>query len=137
MMSFKEKLLKTPVHIVLLFFSVISIFPFYFVIVTAFKTDLEFYDNAYAPPAKWVFENITSLVREYGFLKSTLNSIIVTFLSIVITLVISALAAYAYSKMKFKLKEFLLSFTVSLTIVPFIIVLIPIYVLAARIKMLV
>lgn len=136
MIYLKDRLSKIPIHIILIISSIISIFPFYYVIVTAFKDKQEHYNNIYAPPAKWTFANIITLFTEYGFLRSILNSIIVTALSILIALVISTLAGYAYSKMEFKAKGLLLSFTVALTGVPVMIVLIPVYVLASKINML-
>ena len=136
MQSLKARLSKIPIHIILVIYSIISIFPLYYVIVTAFKNQEENYYNIYAPPAKWTFINIITLYKEYGFLRSTLNSIIVTSLSILLALVVSVLAAYAYSKMKFKAKELLLSLTVSLTGIPVMIVIIPAYILFSKMSML-
>lgn len=136
MISLRSRLLKIPIHIILIIYSIISIFPFYYIIITAFKTKEEIYSNIYAPPSDWTFANIITLYKEYGFARSTLNSILVTAISILITLIISILAAYAYSKMHFKGKRFLLSLTVALTGVPIMIVIIPIYVLMSRIGML-
>ena len=136
MLSLKAKLSKIPIHIILIIYSIISIFPFYYVIVTAFKTKEEIYKNIYAPPAKWTFANVITLYTEYGFLRSTINSIIITVLSILITLIVAVLAAYAYSKMEFRAKRFLLSLTVALTGVPIMVVIIPVYVLMSRINML-
>jgi len=136
LISLRSRLLKIPIHIILIIYSIISIFPFYYIIITAFKTKEEIYSNIYAPPSDWTFANIITLYKEYGFARSTLNSILVTAISILITLIISILAAYAYSKMHFKGKRFLLSLTVALTGVPIMIVIIPIYVLMSRIGML-
>jgi raffinose/stachyose/melibiose transport system permease protein len=136
MQFLKARLSKIPIHIILIIYSIISIFPLYYVIVTAFKNQEENYYNIYAPPAKWTFINIITLYKEYGFLRSTLNSIIVTSLSILLALVVSVLAAYAYSKMKFKAKELLLSLTVSLTGIPVMIVIIPAYILFSKMSML-
>lgn len=136
MFSLRARLSKIPIHIVLIIYSIISIFPFYYIIITAFKTKEEIYSNVYAPPAKWTFANVITLYRDYGFLRSTLNSVLITALSILITLVIAILAAYAYSRMRFKGKRFLLSLTVALTGVPIMIVIIPVYVFMSRINML-
>lgn len=135
-MSLKTKVSKIPIHIILIIFSIFSIFPFYYVIITAFKTKNEIYENVFGPPARWTFENVIRLYTEYGFFRSTINSVVVTTLSIIFTLVVSILAAYAYSRMKFKGKRFLLSLTIALTGVPIMIVIIPIYVLMSKVNLL-
>jgi ABC-type glycerol-3-phosphate transport system permease component len=135
-MSLKTKVTKIPIHIILIIFSIFSIFPFYYVIITAFKTKNEIYENVFGPPAHWTFENVIRLYTEYGFFRSTINSVVVTTLSIIFTLIVSILAAYAYSRMKFKGKRFLLSLTIALTGVPIMIVIIPIYVLMSKVNLL-
>ena len=135
-MSLRSKISKLPIHIILIIFSIISIFPFYYVIATAFKTKNEIYENIFGLPRQWTFENVIKLYTEYGFFRSTINSIIVTLCSIAITLIISILASYAYSKMQFKGRRFLLSLTVALTGVPIMIVIIPIYVLMSKLDLL-
>ncbi len=135
-MSLKAKVTKIPIHIILIVLSISSIFPFYYVIVTAFKTKNEIYENIFGPPVHWTFENVIRLYTEYGFFRSTINSVVVTLLSIFFTLIVSILAAYAYSRMKFKGKRFLLSLTIALTGVPIMIVIIPIYVLMSKVNLL-
>jgi len=135
-MSFRSKISKLPIHIILIIFSIISISPFYYVIATAFKTKNEIYENIFGLPRQWTFENVIKLYTEYGFFRSTINSIIVTLCSIAITLIIAILASYAYSKMMFKGRRFILSLTVALTGVPVMIIIIPIYVLMSKLDLL-
>ena len=136
MASMRASLFKIPIHIILIIYSLISIFPFYYVVITTFKSRDEFYINVYAPPENWTLEGVITLYTDYGFGRATLNSVIVTFLSIVITLIIATPAAYAYSKMKFIARGFLLSLTVALLGVPVMIVIIPVYVLMSKVNLL-
>lgn len=48
------------------------------------------------------FENYVNAWIKMGFTKLFINSIIVTFFSVLITLIISSLAAYAFSKIKYR-----------------------------------
>jgi multiple sugar transport system permease protein/raffinose/stachyose/melibiose transport system permease protein len=129
-MTFKTRVI--PIHVILIIFSVMAIFPFYYMVITAFKTNDEFYDNIYAPPSSWTFENFNIIVQEHGFARALINSSIVTTASIVLTIAVSVLASYAYSKMVFQGRKFLLSLSVSLTGIPIMIVIIPIYVLLSK-----
>lgn len=133
---FKNRLFKIPIHIILIILSIISIFPFYYTVITTFKSRDEFYTNAYAPPQNWTLEGVITLFRDYNLGRAALNSIIVTFLSILITLIIATLASYAYSRMKFKARSFLLSLTVALLGVPVMVVIIPVYVIMSKVNML-
>ena len=136
MTSFKKRLFKIPIHIILIIYSIISIAPFYYVVITTFKSNDEFYTNNYSPPKNWTLEGAITLYKEYGFGRATLNSVIVTFLALLFTLIIATLAAYAYSKMRFVGRGFLLSLTVALLGIPVMIVIIPVYILMSRINML-
>ncbi|UCB46759.1 MAG: carbohydrate ABC transporter permease, partial [Spirochaetota bacterium] len=136
MASIKTRLYKIPIHIILIVYAIVSIFPLYYVVITTFKSRDEFYTNYYAPPKDWTLEGVIALYKDYGFGRSTLNSVIVTFLSIVITLIIATPSAYAYSKMKFIGRSFLLSLTVALLGVPVMIVIIPVYVVMSKVHLL-
>jgi len=127
---------KIPLHIILIIFSISAIFPFYYMIITGFKTNNEFYENTFLPPVDWSIENIKSLFFEHNFLIFFRNSAIVTIGSVLIALVVSSLAAYAYAKMKFRGNKFLLGLTITLTGIPPIIVVVPMYVLMSKISML-
>jgi raffinose/stachyose/melibiose transport system permease protein len=125
-----------PAHVILLIFSILALFPFYFMTVTAFKTNNEYYENLYAPPEHWTVENFGVLIEKHKFFRGFLNSAIVTIASIGLTIIISVFASYAYSKMDFKGRKFILSLTVSLSSIPIMIVIIPIYALMSKLKLL-
>ena len=102
MSTMKANIRKIPVHFIVIIFSALAIFPFYFMVVTAFKTNNEYYENLYAPPEDWTLENFGVLIEKHKFIRGFLNSAIVTIVSITLTLVIAVFASYAYSKMEFK-----------------------------------
>ncbi len=69
----RSKLFKIPIHLLLIIFSVISIFPFYYMIATAFKAKNEIYNNVFGLPQDWTFENVIRLYTEYGFFRSDIE----------------------------------------------------------------
>jgi ABC-type glycerol-3-phosphate transport system permease component len=136
MSRIKKRLKFLPIHVILIFSAIIFLFPFYYMVVTGFKTNQEFYDNTFAPPQEWSLNNMESLVTDHHFIRYFFNSAIVTSFSGVLALITSSLAGYAYAKMTFSGKGFLLSMSIAFTGIPPIIVVIPMYVLMSRMQLL-
>lgn len=106
--------------------SIITLFPFYFMLVTSFKTKSEFYENIFGFPMNPTLENFAKLIIENNYLKYLMNTLNITVISNLITIVVCILAAYAFAMLKIKGKLFIYSFTISLMAVPAIVVIIPI-----------
>ncbi len=79
------------------------LFPFYWIIITSFKTDLQIqrYTSIFWPNP-WTFDQYRSLLVDTPFLTWFRNTIIVSISSTAISVVIAALAAYALARLKFR-----------------------------------
>jgi len=108
----------------------------YYMIITAFKSELEFWDNPFGIPLRPTLENFIDLMVVREFYKPLMNTIILTFTSTILGIVITIFASYAYAKMKFKGSDYLFSTTIALTAMPAIVVIIPLYVTMARLNLL-
>jgi len=89
---------KILLHLGLLPFLLFAIFPFYHMGLTSLKTDRELYDLAAVPlliQQGPTLEHYTKLVWESAFLTWTKNSLLVTLLATVVSLVMGTIAAYA------------------------------------------
>ncbi|MBN8639288.1 MAG: carbohydrate ABC transporter permease, partial [Anaerolineae bacterium] len=88
-------LLLIPVFIFVLF-------PFYWIFVTSFKTDLQIqrFTSIYMPDP-WTFEQYRSLLSDTPFLTWFRNTLIVAVSSTALSIVIAALAAYALARLRF------------------------------------
>ena len=78
------------------------LFPFYWIIITSFKTDLQIqrFTSIYWPQP-WTLEQYRSLLFDTPFLSWFRNTVIVATASTGISVVLSALAAYALARLKF------------------------------------
>jgi multiple sugar transport system permease protein len=95
---------KVLMHVLLLPFLVFAVFPFYHMTLTSLKTDRELYDRASIPlliTQGPTLEHYTKLLWESAFITWTKNSLLVTFLATVVSLVIGTIAAYALARLKF------------------------------------
>lgn len=78
------------------------LFPFFWIIITSFKTDLQIqrFDSIYWPNP-WTTEQYRSLIQDTPFLMWFRNTVIVATWSTGISVVVAALAAYALARLKF------------------------------------
>jgi raffinose/stachyose/melibiose transport system permease protein len=112
----------------------ISGFPFYYMVVTSFKTLGEFLSgNLFKLPASWIPNNYMR-VFQGGFFQYFFNSVILILISLSLLLLCSAFAAYPLSRMKFRLNRPIYSMIVAAMSVPIHITLIPLFVMANNIN---
>ncbi len=91
-------------HLLLVPFLLFAVFPFYHMTLTSLKTDRELYDREAVPlliRQGVTLEHYVKLLTESEFLTWTKNSLFVTLLATVVSLVIGTMAAYALARLKF------------------------------------
>jgi multiple sugar transport system permease protein len=92
-------------HLPLAPFILFSLFPFYFMLVTSFKSDGELYDLKAVPfliQRGVTLEHYHLLLRDTPFLTWLFNSVLVSVLSTGISIVIAILAAYSLARLRFR-----------------------------------
>ncbi|MDR2446052.1 MAG: carbohydrate ABC transporter permease [Treponema sp.] len=84
-----------PSHIILGIWTLIVLFPLWVMVINSFKDRLSIYQNPFGLPKKWNVANYTTVLADGDFLGYFRNSFIAVVLSLVILLIIGALAGYA------------------------------------------
>jgi multiple sugar transport system permease protein len=84
-------------------FLVVTLFPFYWMIVTSLKTNQELYNVRTFPLIAFqpTLQNYANLLTQTHFLQWSFNSLVVAVLSTVISLVLGTMAAYPLARMNF------------------------------------
>lgn len=84
-------------------FLIFVLFPFYWIIITSFKTDLQIqrFDSIYWPHP-WTFEQYRTLLFDTPYLTWFRNTVLVATTSTAISVVLAALAAYALARLRFR-----------------------------------
>lgn len=99
----------------------IMLFPFYWMISSAFKTAAEM--SIFPPswtPRNWLnFENFRLVFKTAPFEQYFINSVMVTSASVFATAATTILAAFAFSRLKFPGRELIFSLLLSMMMVPF------------------
>ena len=132
----KEKNLAVNfiLFVLLLVTAFVFIVPFLWTFLTSLKTNDEIYASALTIlPTKITFEHYVKVITQMGdFLKYFRNSVVVSLWSVLATVVFSASMGYALSKMDFKFKNIYLGFVLFILTLPYVIYLIPIYIMESK-----
>ena len=104
-------------HFILLFFAIISVAPFYLVVVNSMKSHIKIVVNPINLPAAFNITNFAMAWKWGEFAKGFLNSITLTGTTIVVILFCSSTMAYAMAKNRIKAIPYLIVyFMVAMTI---------------------
>jgi raffinose/stachyose/melibiose transport system permease protein len=113
------------VHVLLLFNSLLMLFPIVIMVLSAFKPTAEIYMSPFALPQTWSTANLATIWRETAFPRYLVNSLIVTSGSVSLILVVAYMAAYALARYTFRGNELVYLFFLSGLMVPLKLAIIP------------
>lgn len=113
-------------------FTLLSLFPVYFMTVSAFKTKVQFLADKWGLPKSLLLDNFVTAFAGEKFLIRFANSTILTVGSVAVSLVIACLAAYAFARMDFPGKSALFNLILSLMVVPPVVMVVPLFVSMVR-----
>lgn len=105
----QERIYRILTYALFIFLAFLTIYPLIWVATNSFKTDTQLYDNSWALPTEWHFENYTTAWK-YGIARYILNSVIVTVAAVSVNILFSLMAAYALSRFNFRGRTLLLYF---------------------------
>lgn len=123
---------------IILFFIVgtmalIAIFPFYWMIISSFRTNPEIFSTKLnLIPKSFIFKNYIDLFRTTNFPRWILNSMIVSVATTALGLFFSTFAGYAFAKYNFFAKNILFVIVFLMMAVPRFVTIIPIFKLMAN-----
>ena len=100
MQKIKVKLNHSINHIILIVFSIVSIYPIFWIITTSLKTREQYLQNKIGVSWPFTFKSILAALESANFFRWILNSVVITGCSVILVTVISIAAAYALTKLK-------------------------------------
>lgn len=124
----KRRISKGLLYLVFVLVIIFFLFPVLWTLSLSFKTVPELYK---VPPAllpeSFQFENYTYLVEQVHILRGVANSVIITAVTIVGTMLIAVPAAYAFSRFKFKGSNLLQFLILMFQMISPLVIVIPLY----------
>ncbi len=99
-----RRLERIGAYVLLIVIGIIGLAPFVLLAIISFKTRLQVLE---VPPAldfklEQIFKNYKDVIIDRGFLRYTINSIVVTASTVLLSLLIATPAAYAFSRLRFR-----------------------------------
>lgn len=123
---------KTGFWIAVGLFFIIQIYPIIWLIVASFRTNSELATNPFGALQNLTLENYIDVIQNSNVFIYLKNSAVVTVLSLIFIVLISSMAAFAISRIRFRGRNKLFGyFIIGLTIPPFV-TLIPLYVMFSK-----
>ncbi len=136
-MTFKINFRNIPIHATLILISLLSIFPFIWLLSTSLKGGGE---NifAYPPtiiPKDFTWANYTGVWHRVDLMRYFINSMIVAGGTVLLNLILSALAGYPLARMEFKGKKITFFAILATIMVPFQAIMLPVYLITLKLHL--
>lgn len=122
-------------YLVLAINAAVVIMPLIWVVITSFKTNKEYVMNSYALPQHWEFDNFTKAFNQINMPILFKNSIVVCCLSVVIVILITAMAAYVIARFNFKFGKFCNTYFIIGMMIPLNSAIIPLFISFSKLKL--
>lgn len=126
-LSVGQKICRIIIYLFLIFLAVTTMIPFLWMLLTSVKLNRLVFAQFWPNPIKW--ENYIEIFKEMNFGKYYLNTLKVAILSTFIQLVTSSMAAYAFTKLKFKGRNVFYTLYIATMMVPSQVLLLPQFIL--------
>ncbi len=123
----------TLLHVALAIAGIAMVFPFLWMMLTAFKTLPQLLQDPLSFwPSPWTFDNFVDAWNAAPFAQAYLNSIYIAVLAVVGTLVTASMAGYAFARIRFRGSKVLFIVFLATQMIPKQVTLIPFYLLMSN-----
>ena len=127
MQRHKIRIGQTIDHFLLILLLLVMVYPLFMAVWCSFKSTAVFNASKWYPTLPLNFENVWFALKELWVY--ILNTVLVGGVGTLGVLIVSSLAAYAFARMKFFLKNFLYGMVIALMMIPAIMTLVPSFML--------
>jgi N-acetylglucosamine transport system permease protein len=127
---------RTGIRIPLILWTIAVLYPIFWMFLGSFKSNAEIYRNPWGWPETFNFANFTQAWTNYNIDTSVFNSLIVTVIGAVLTLVLAVPTAYAIERINFRGSKVLFTLYISGMMIPMVLGWIPLFFLLAELNLL-
>jgi len=129
-MNRKNSGVRIILYIILILWAVVSLFPLYWMVTFSLKSNTEIFGaNPVGPPLEWKWSNYSAVFRNGHLGRYFLNSLIVTGMTILLTVFVSAMSAYAMIRMKWRFSRAAMSLLMLGLMIPIHAALLPVFIM--------
>lgn len=130
-MKAKKNKIRYGIGVALTVILAIDLLPYLWLLISSFRASDDPFTSSVLP-SHYTLGNYATILQNEGMMRPFFNSLVVAVGATVITMVLSLLAAYGFSRYYFKGKDFLLGFLVNLRTFPALLLAIALYVMAVK-----
>lgn len=123
-----KKTSKILMYSLLILFAIIELYPFFWVILSSFKSNLELINNPFSFPEEFRLRGYEEAIRIGNLLSGAKNSIIYTGGTVILQLTIASAASFVFARDNFKFLKFFYLIILFGLMVPSIVGLLPLYI---------
>jgi ABC-type glycerol-3-phosphate transport system permease component len=116
-----------PIHLILIILAFFTFYPFVFMVLTSFKSTLQFTHDFWGLPNPIMLANYTDAWKRVNMY--LVNSLIVSGASVIGVLTFGSITAFAFARFKFPGREALFLMLLALLMVPSVLTLVPTFLL--------
>lgn len=130
-MEAKRKRIRCGIGAALTVILTIDLLPYLWLLISSFRASDDPFTSSVLP-GHYTLANYRNIFQNEGMIRPFVNSLVVAVGATVITMLLSLLAAYGFSRYYFKGKDLLLGFLVNLRTFPALLLAIALYVMAVK-----
>ncbi|WP_195575912.1 carbohydrate ABC transporter permease [Paenibacillus sp. 1001270B_150601_E10] len=123
-------------RLLLTIYALLTLYPLFWLFVSAFKDNQEFFSRPFGLPSTWHFDNFSRAWKVAGMDIALMNSVIVTFISLILTVLIGSLAAFILSRFQFRLKGAIMGIFLIGMLIPVHSTLVPLFIMMKEMALL-
>ncbi|MCL4515546.1 MAG: carbohydrate ABC transporter permease [Firmicutes bacterium] len=125
----------TGLHVMLLAYSIVVLYPFFLMIVTSFKSTREIFFSPFGLPAQPGFETYLKVWKNASFNVYFANSAIITGVSVLLILAVGSLAAYGLARYNFRMNTAIYLFFLAGLMLPIRLGIVPLFLLMKNLNL--
>lgn len=123
-------------YVVLILVAVFCAFPLIYAFFGSFKSSVEFLNGgSNILPEVWDFSSYTKAWEEANFAQYTINSLVISWVTVVLTLVVGSMAAYVLARTTFRAKPALVVVLGLVMFIPNVVLIFPIFNMCQRLHL--
>jgi alpha-glucoside transport system permease protein len=121
-----KPLRRVGVHFIVILLMIIWLLPTVGLLINSFRHATDVTSTGWWVPSEYTLENYNAILNQSNLFDAFINSLFITIPATIIPILVAAFAAYAFSWMNFRGRNWLFIFVVGLLVVPLQMTLIPI-----------
>ncbi len=126
-MNTKTGIRRIVFYCVIGFFLIIQVYPILWLLVSSFRPNLDLSNRPFDFPSAFIMDNYKNVIQKSNIFIYMKNTAIVAVVSLTLIVMISSMAAFALSKLKFKYSRKVYAYFIAGLTIPYMVTVIPLF----------